>query len=180
MHDRNDIAGAANLAALSVEPAAAAGSLLQGLIAGRTVASYAGIVTGRLLAIAENGCRPLVSYVGQPDSAALPAGTTVDLHAQHIGATVLLAFDQGDARRPIVIGVLRERVGWPLPDLPGTVEVSADGERMIVSARRQLVLRCGKASITLACDGKITIDGTEVTSRAVGVNRVRGGSVQIN
>lgn len=182
MGDRNDAVGAAGLAALPRDPApaTAADGLLHALIAGRAVVPSAGIVTGRLLAIAGNGCRPLVSYAGQPGSAALPARTTVDLYAPHIGAAVLLTFDQGDARLPIVIGVLREGAGWPLADSPGMVEVSADGERMIVGAREQLVLRCGKASITLARDGTITIDGIEVTSRAAGTNRVRGGSVQLN
>lgn len=183
MGDRNDAVGAAGLAALPRDPAAATaadGLLQNALIAGRAVVPSAGIVTGRLLAIAGNGCRPLVSYAGQPGSAALPARTTVDLYAPHIGAAVLLTFDQGDARLPIVIGVLREGAGWPLADSPGMVEVSADGERMIVGAREQLVLRCGKASITLARDGTITIDGIEVTSRAAGTNRVRGGSVQLN
>jgi hypothetical protein len=51
---------------------------------------------------------------------------------------------------------------------------------MIVSAKEQLVLRCGKASITLTKAGKVLIRGEYVQSRSSGVNRIRGGSVQIN
>ncbi len=51
---------------------------------------------------------------------------------------------------------------------------------MIVNAKEQLVLRCGKASITLTRAGKILIKGSYVLSRSSGVNRIKGGSVQLN
>ena len=47
-------------------------------------------------------------------------------------------------------------------------------------SKEQLVLRCGKASITLTKAGKVLIDGSHVLSRSSGVNRVKGGSVQLN
>jgi hypothetical protein len=78
------------------------------------------------------------------------------------------------------MGVLREGEGWPLDQKPGQVEVDADGERMIVSAKEQLVLRCGKASITLTKAGKVLIKGSYLLSRSSGVNRIKGGSVQLN
>ena len=55
-----------------------------------------------------------------------------------------------------------------------------DGQRLIVSAKEQLVLRCGKASITLTKAGKVLVEGTYLLSRSTGVNRVKGGSVQLN
>jgi hypothetical protein len=42
------------------------------------------------------------------------------------------------------------------------------------------VLQCGKASITLTKAGKVLIQGSYVSSRSTGVNRVKGGSVQLN
>ena len=78
------------------------------------------------------------------------------------------------------MGVLREGDGWPLPEQPGQVEVDADGERLIVSAKEQVVIRCGKASITLTKAGKVLIQGAYVLSRSSGVNRIKGGSVQLN
>ena len=50
----------------------------------------------------------------------------------------------------------------------------------MVSARDQLVLRCGKASVTLTRAGKVLIEGTYVLSRSSGVNKIKGGSVQLN
>jgi hypothetical protein len=51
---------------------------------------------------------------------------------------------------------------------------------MIVSAKEELVLRCGKASITLTKAGKVMIKGSYLLSRSSGVNRIKGGSVQLN
>jgi hypothetical protein len=58
--------------------------------------------------------------------------------------------------------------------------VDADGERLLLSARNQLVLKCGKASITLTREGKVLIQGSYVSSRSTGVIRIKGGSVQLN
>lgn len=140
-----------------------------------------GVITGSLLALAENGCTAMVCFPGQPGHEALPARTTVDLHGAHIGRDVVLMFEQGDLTRPIVTGVLRgSRTCWPLAAQPATVEVDADGQRMVVTAQEQLVLRCGQASITLTKAGKVLIDGTYVLTRSSGVNRIKGGSVQLN
>lgn len=139
-----------------------------------------GVVLGELLAIAEQGRQPLVRYPGQPGTQALPARTTVDLQGQHIGQTLLLVFNGGDPLQPIVMGVLRGEAGWPLSEPPAQVQVDAEGQRLIVSAKEQLVLRCGKASITLTKAGKVLIEGSYVSSRSSGVNRVKGGSVQLN
>ena len=137
------------------------------------------VVVGELLALVD-GAHPLVRFAAGGD-AAVPARSTVDLHGAHIGAPVLLVFEDGDAARPIVTGVLREgAAGWPLAEPPAQVQVDADGQRMLVHAREQLVLRCGKASITLTKAGKVLIEGSYVLSRSTGVNRVKGGSVQLN
>ena len=142
--------------------------------------SIEGIVIGELIAMKDHGRTPLVLFAGQPGSAALAARTVIDLHGPHIGRKVVLMFEGGDPGRPIVMGVLRESEGWPLAAPPGQVEVDADGERMIVTAKEQVVLRCGKASITLTKAGKVLIQGSYVLSRSSGVNRIKGGSVQLN
>ena len=154
--------------------------LLSGRSALRPSESLPAVVTGELIAITDEGRTPLVLFSGQQGSAAVRARTVVDLHGPHIGQPVVLMFEAGDATRPIVMGVLRQAEGWPLADPPAQVEVDANGERMIVSAREQLVLRCGRASVTLTKAGKVLIQGSYVSSRSTGVNRVKGGAVQIN
>ena len=148
----------------------AAGALAPGL----------GVQVSELVALADEGRTPMVVDPSQPEGAVLRARSVVDLHAAHIGQQVLLAFEGGDAARPIVLGVLRVQAGWPQAEKPEQVQVDADGERMIVNAKQQLVLRCGKASITLTQAGKVLIEGAYVLSRSTGINRIKGGSVQLN
>jgi hypothetical protein len=140
----------------------------------------AGVVVAELVAIADNGETPLVLDPSTPGAVARRARTTVDLHAAHIGRSVVLMFEHGDPARPIVTGILRSGQAIGPGDAPGHAEVTADGERMLVSAKEQLVLRCGKASITLTRAGKVLIEGAYVLSRSSGVNRIKGGSVQLN
>jgi hypothetical protein len=102
------------------------------------------------------------------------------LHAAHIGREVVLVFGEGDPQRPIVLGVLREQSPNALAPHSGNVEIDADGERMLVSAREQLVLRCGRATLTLTKAGKVIIEGTYVSSQSTGVQRIKGGSIQLN
>jgi Domain of unknown function (DUF6484) len=111
---------------------------------------------------------------------AVLARSTVDLHGAHIGREVLLNFIAGDAHRPVVVGVLAGAIAWPEAELPDQVRVDADGQRMLVTAKEQLVLRCGKASITLTKAGKVVIEGSYLLSRSTGTNRIKGGSVQLN
>lgn len=137
-------------------------------------------LVGRLLALTDRGCTPLVCFDGQPLPGAMPARCCVDLRPAHVGLDVVLVFDGGDRLRPIVCGVLRGKAGWPLGPLPGRVKIDADGERLTVTATRELVLRCGKAMLTLHSDGRIELRGEEILTEANGVNRMRGGSIQLN
>jgi Domain of unknown function (DUF6484) len=137
-------------------------------------------VIGTLLGFREDGRIPLVQFPGQSGTAAVAARATVDLCGSNIGGSVVLVFAEGDLRQPLIVGILRTERGWPPAEQPGTVEVDADGERLIVNAKEQLVLRCGKASITLTKAGKILVEGTYVSNRSSGVMRIKGGSVQIN
>ncbi len=62
----------------------------------------------------------------------------------------------------------------------GAVQVEIDGETLTITARRQIVLRCGEASITLTRAGKVLINGSYVASRSSGANKIKGGSIQLN
>lgn len=139
-----------------------------------------GVVIGELIGMTDDGRTPLVIYPGQAGSAAIAARSILDVHGAHIGKQVVLVFEGDDAAKPIVMGVLRDRHGRDLEQRPGNVEVDSDGERMVVGAKEQLVLRCGKASITLTKSGKVLIQGAYVSSRSTGVMRIKGGSVQLN
>ncbi|HXJ84286.1 MAG TPA: DUF6484 domain-containing protein [Candidatus Methylomirabilis sp.] len=171
--ENTDVPGMTEGAVLLLQPlegeqAAAALPLLQ-----------TGIV-GELIALTDNERTPLVLYRGQPGSSAIRARTVVDVHRAHIGAPVLLIFEDGDPAKPIIAGVIRGDGTPTLDTQPGSVDIDADGKRLVVSARQQLVLSCGRATITLTSAGHVIIRGTYVSSNATGVNRITGGSVEIN
>lgn len=143
-------------------------------------AALRGAVTGVLIGFRDQGRTPLVIFPGQTGTAAVAARTTQDLHAAHIGRQVVLLFESADCRFPIIVGSIKRPDAGSIPDGIGHVEIDADGERLIVSAKEQLVLQCGKASVTLTKAGKVLIHGTYVSTHSSGANRIKGGSVQIN
>jgi hypothetical protein len=99
---------------------------------------------------------------------------------------VLLLFENGDPRLPIAVGLVGEAPS-PLARLlrqeraaGASIEATLDGRRVTLTADREIVLRCGTASLTLRSDGKVVVRGTYVETEASGTNRVKGGQVKIN
>jgi Domain of unknown function (DUF6484) len=138
-----------------------------------------GHLAGWLTAV-ESG-QVLVDYLENPHGP-LPARSTLDLatlkDTQSIAPDgriqVLLVFEHERSDQPIVVGLLD-----PAPQ-KRPVEALVDGKRVVLDGQDEVVLRCGEASITLRRNGRVVIRGTYVETRAQGVNRIRGGSVQIN
>lgn len=141
-----------------------------------------GVVIGRIDGVTESG-QPLIALPSTLGGHRLPARSLVPIEAGQIGSEAALVFPEGDANQALVLGILQ---GPVLPaasrseQAPQMVSVRADGHRVLLTADREIVLRCGKASITLTADGNVLIRGTYVLSRASGTNRIRGGNVQIN
>lgn len=134
-----------------------------------------GVVIGILLDVPE-ASSPVVAFPGCPSETGIAATTTTVLAREDIGTQVALMFVGGDPSRPLVIGRIQR-----LPEARQAPAVAhIDGERLEFSAEREIVLRCGKASITLTREGKVLIKGAYLSSRSSGVNRIKGGSVQIN
>ena len=139
----------------------------------------AGVQVGTLVGLSDSS-EPLVTYPGQPGTAALIARTTVDLVPDHVGQEVALSFENGDPLLQIITGRLRVVRSSVSGDRPVPIQIEGDGRRLTVTAGERLVLKCGLASITLTAAGKVIIDGTYVSHRSRGVLRLLGGAVQIN
>jgi hypothetical protein len=132
---------------------------------------------GTLAGFTDSGF-PMVTIPGRPEL--LVAKHTCALGAADAGREVVLAFENGEPGKPIVMGVLQPPVLSHTEAHAQPASASLDGEQIMLSAKNEIVLRCGKASITLTRAGKIIIRGAYVLSRSSGVNRIKGGSVQIN
>jgi hypothetical protein len=149
-----------------------------------------GVVVGDIInVIDEAGDQKIfVNYPGNPYTTPLMALSTTKLNAADAGKQTVLSFDQGNPLRPIIMGLLQN----PAPaeeeiaidvrkELVGNaLQAKLDGEQVTLSADKEIVLKCGKSSITLTKAGKIIIRGEYLLSRSNGVNKIKGGSVQIN
>ena len=124
---------------------------------------------------------PVLSGLAHFPGELVTARTTVPLRRAMIGATVLVLHEDGDWTRPIVVGVLQEDGAHEPVAAPAlSFDVQADGERLTFTAEREIVLRCGDASITLTRAGKVIIEGNYILSRSTGYNKIKGAAIDIN
>ena len=137
-----------------------------------------GVVIGVLMSFTEAGL-PLVAFPGNQSETGIAAHSTTIFKPDDIGCQVALLFEGGDPQRPIVIG----RMQYPqdiVQQRQQTMSAELDDERLEFKAGKEIVLRCGKSSITLTRAGKILIKGEYLSSHSTGVNRIKGGSIQLN
>lgn len=106
---------------------------------------------------------------------------------------MLLVFENGDPALPIVVGLIQAPEPSPFqallvtprearssPEQRPQPEARLDGDRVVLEGKREVVLKCGEATLTLRRDGKILIRGAYVETYSKGVNRIKGGAVKIN
>jgi hypothetical protein len=138
-----------------------------------------GVVVGRVTGILPTGL-PEVTFDECP-GVRLAARSIAPVSAEDVGRACALMFEGADPDKPILMGLMfspsaSASTSEPLPE----PSVEQNGERVVFEAEKEIVLRCGKASITLTRTGKILIRGAYLLARSSGVNRIQGGSVQIN
>jgi hypothetical protein len=139
---------------------------------------------------------PLVDYPLNPSARPITAISTLGLTRQQLDRPVALLFADGDISKPIIVGLIHS----PLYSLLDNVQearaespveegevaeaelkaAKVDGESVVIEGKKEVVLKCGDASITLTRSGKILIRGKYLLNRSSGVNRIMGGSVQVN
>lgn len=143
-----------------------------------------GVVIGMLSDPGENG-RTTVYYPGIPGGEPLTAISTENLVGQEQGTEVALGFVNGNPAMPIILGLVHKTLEQEQSAAVETIEersldVRLDGETLTLSADKEIVLKCGKSSITLTRAGKVIVKGAYLSNHSTGVNRIKGGSVQIN
>jgi hypothetical protein len=201
--------GDASAEPTSQEPDEAGSELLAELLEGAQPQPDRNIVVrtrvGRLVAWAI-GRAPRVDFEGN-ELGPLPARSTIALDPTTILAAiqdergVLLTFEDGKPHAPIITGLLQPIGEFDAPpevwqdeeaedpddaseaaegEAFTPTEARVDGKRVEIEAADEIVLRCGQASIVLRRNGRVVIRGTYVETRSRGVNRIKGGSVEIN
>lgn len=159
----------------------------------KIIAPTAATVTIGKIARVDKSGRIYVDYPGNP---AGPAKARITASVQKIlasksdpaGSEVLLAFENNDPGRPIIVDAMYSLLGDIMEQADDAVAAKAgkleealvDGKRVVLSAEEEVVLKCGSASITLTKSGKVLISGDYVSSRSKGANKIKGGSIQLN
>ena len=138
-----------------------------------------GVVIGLFLSINDAG-DPLVAFPGNPLETAIPARSTTTLALEDVGKEIALLFEGGNPLQPLIIGKIHHADTASVAQDVEQSSAELDGEHIVLSAKQTITLKCGKASITLTKAGKIILRGAYLLSRSSGVNRIKGGSVQIN
>jgi len=153
------------------------------------------VILGTIVEIKGQG-QVFVDYHSNPEKHPLIAVSTLGIVKKHIGRQVALLFADGNPSRPVIMGLIHSPLQEMLesyelspaqeetvsnPDETRTVDdVTIDGKRIVLEGKEEIVLKCGDASITLTKAGKILIRGKYLLNRSTGVNRIMGGSVQVN
>lgn len=145
---------------------------------------------GNIIDIDEQG-KVLVDY---PDNTLgpVPAGftgsmiSTISNISETKNQKVLLMFENDDPGLPIILDTFHDEIQKTANESFVNLEIDnpqdavINGKRISFDAKDEIVLRCGKSSITLTKAGKVIIRGAYLLTRSSGVNRIKGGSVQIN
>jgi hypothetical protein len=144
----------------------------------------------------------LVDYPDNPSNGLLTAISTVALNQNQSGRQVAMLFAEGNPQKPVVIGLIHSTLYEMIENFEITPAETAvaeenknnqqqvesgkndnvylDGKRVVLEGHEEVVFKCGEASITLTKAGKILIRGKYLLTRSTGVNRIMGGSVQVN
>lgn len=100
------------------------------------------------------------------------------------GLQVVIGIEDGEEAEPIILGFLdsppKADEGNADPSSAVGPAKDAKPKTLRIESEQELVLECGKARIALRADGRVVILGGYVLSRSRGVNKIKGGSVQIN
>jgi len=120
---------------------------------------------------------PLVDFPENPAGKPVRALATARYDLVATESPVALMFVDGDRARPLALGVITQP-----GETPGERDSAAPRpeERATLTAAREIVLQCGRASIVLTRAGKVLVRGTYLSLRSSGMQRITGASVQIN
>jgi hypothetical protein len=167
-------------------PASEAGGdgLLDELVAARPAARerLGELTIAELVGFGDDGA-PVIELSGKR-AESCRALRAAALGADAVGREVVVAFEDGDVRHPIVLGVLDDGARGSARSsaiaAERAIQIDVGDERIELEVDREIVIRCGAASLTLCPDGRIVLRGSHLLSRATGSNRIKGGTVQIN
>ena len=100
------------------------------------------------------------------------------------GNSVLVINEDGDPKRPIIIGSVVEKLDFE-PILKKSLikehtEIHFKGKQITFESSGEVIIKCGNSTITMRNDGEIVLRGKKIVSRAAQSNKLKGAAVKIN
>ena len=151
-----------------------------------------GMLVGKIVNIDEQG-QIWVDFPDNPNGASLARIThaiqeQISRGMNLLNEDVVIYFEKGHTDMPVVLDRLLLKVEKQPRPAPQQVELQVtnpedatiDGKKVHFAAEEQMVLRCGRASITLTRAGKVIIRGAYLSTRSSGAHVIKGSSVKIN
>ena len=127
--------------------------------------------------------QPLITNLACLPGQIVTARSTVALQSKMINSDVVVMFDGGNIELPIILGVIQDQKNQDHQAVVSSDKIAhaqIDNERIEIAAEREIVLRCGDASITLTRAGKVIIKGNYIISRSAGYNKIKGAAIELN
>lgn len=141
------------------------------------------IIIGQFIGLDEHQ-RPLVTSPWHVNPAVAKAIVTINDDPSLLSGNNVILFLGADT--PIIMGFVADTLQSEYSASSGllgdvlTSSLHVDGKKINLQAQNEIVLKCGKSSLSLSRNGKVTIKGTNVTTRSSGSNKIKGASVQVN
>lgn len=164
-------------------------SAVRQLFPAEVPASFEGVRVGRIVRMDGEG-KVTVAFSGSENTGIVARVTSTVMQnlrgSNPSGREVLLAFENNDSKLPVIIDTMHsvlDEIAEATDVVLGVEkpeDVLIDGKRIVFDAREEIELRCGKSSLVLTRAGKILLRGEYILSRSSGVNRIKGGSIQMN
>jgi hypothetical protein len=134
---------------------------------------------GRVIAIQESGLVVVRLDAGPRVAARVPQSVDrrwLEAAVRVAPVEVAVALTDANGKRGALLGV------FPRPEHADVVvEHELRATRLVVSARDGIELRSGSTSLAMeAKRGKVEVRGRDITSRASGINSVKGGAIRLN
>lgn len=131
----------------------------------------AGLRSARLVSLRDEVVQVLFRGQKQPVAAKLADEVDIELvrRALEVGDSVLV--ESGPGAAPLVVGVLMTR-------LPKALHLEAD--EIHVEARKELLLRSGRAALRLRQDGDVELVGTRIHAASRGLFKLVGRILRLN
>ncbi len=141
-----------------------------GMAARRLIGRATVLEVARIVRVDERGIEVQVPSRGPSP---LPAQSLIPFSDLACEDAVVIAHLSGAEPSVVVLGRLFNPLAPPR-------DVRVNGRKVAIEANTELILKCADATIRIAHDGLVAVRGNRVVTQARGVNRIRGGSVEIN